>query len=43
MIVASHDPSLAEHADRALHIADGRMVSAAERRPSEPLAVRDAV
>jgi putative ABC transport system ATP-binding protein len=30
VIVASHDPSLAEHSDRALHIADGRLISAAE-------------
>jgi ABC-type lipoprotein export system ATPase subunit len=30
VIVASHDPSLAEHPDRALHIADGRLISAAE-------------
>jgi putative ABC transport system ATP-binding protein len=27
VIVASHDPSLAEHSDRALHIADGRMIT----------------
>ena len=34
VLVASHDPSLAEHADRALHIADGRLVSEA----GQPLA-----
>ena len=34
VIVASHDPSLAEHSDRALHIADGRLVSAAEAEES---------
>lgn len=43
VLIASHDPSLAEHADRALQIADGRMIGPGERRPSEPLAVRDAV
>jgi putative ABC transport system ATP-binding protein len=26
VIVASHDPSLAEHADRALHLVDGRLI-----------------
>ena len=36
MIVASHDPSLAEHSDRALHIADGRLISASEDDESTP-------
>ena len=31
VIVASHDPSLAEHADRELHLLDGRLVPDAER------------
>ena len=26
VIVASHDPTLAEHADRALHLVDGRLI-----------------
>ncbi len=34
VIVASHDPSLADHADRSLHIADGRLVAAADRAPA---------
>ena len=34
VLVASHDPLLAEHADRALHLADGRLVGEA----GEPLA-----
>ena len=29
VIIASHDPSLTEHVDRALHIADGRLVDEA--------------
>jgi ABC-type lipoprotein export system ATPase subunit len=29
VIVASHDPSLAEHADRELHLVDGRLLPAA--------------
>jgi ABC-type lipoprotein export system ATPase subunit len=41
VIVASHDPTLAEHADRALHIVDGRIVSAAEAG-ADPAAARDA-
>ncbi len=28
VIIASHDPSLADHADRTLHIADGRLTTA---------------
>jgi putative ABC transport system ATP-binding protein len=39
VVVASHDPSLAEHTDRALQIVDGRLV-----RPSdadEPTRVSD--
>jgi ABC-type lipoprotein export system ATPase subunit len=36
VIVASHDPSLAEHADRALQIADGRLISVAETVESVP-------
>ncbi len=31
VIVASHDVTLAEHADRALHLLDGRLVSADEQ------------
>jgi ABC-type lipoprotein export system ATPase subunit len=31
VIVASHDPSLAEHADRRLHLVDGHLLQAAER------------
>jgi ABC-type lipoprotein export system ATPase subunit len=31
VVVASHDPSLAEHADRELHLLDGRLVPGAER------------
>jgi ABC-type lipoprotein export system ATPase subunit len=30
VIVASHDPSLAEHADRSLHLLDGRVVAPAQ-------------
>jgi ABC-type lipoprotein export system ATPase subunit len=30
VIVASHDPSLAEHADRGLHLVDGHLVPAAD-------------
>jgi ABC-type lipoprotein export system ATPase subunit len=30
VIIASHDPSLAEHADRELHLIDGRLVAAAD-------------
>jgi putative ABC transport system ATP-binding protein len=30
VIVASHDPSLTEHADRSLHLLDGRVVSPAK-------------
>jgi len=30
VIVASHDPSLTEHADRSLHLLDGRVVSPAQ-------------
>jgi putative ABC transport system ATP-binding protein len=29
VIIASHDPSLAEHADRELHLLDGRLIPAA--------------
>jgi putative ABC transport system ATP-binding protein len=29
VIIASHDPSLAEHADREMHLVDGRLVPAA--------------
>ena len=31
VIVASHDPSLAEHADRSLHLVDGRVVPPSDR------------
>jgi ABC-type lipoprotein export system ATPase subunit len=38
VIVASHDPSLAEHSDRELHLIDGRIVRDAERtRPAREL------
>jgi putative ABC transport system ATP-binding protein len=30
VIIASHDPSLAEHADRSVHLLDGRVVSGAQ-------------
>ena len=30
VIVASHDPSLAEHTDRALQLVDGRLVGPAD-------------
>ena len=36
VIVASHDPSLAEHSDRALHIADGRMITPADEPQQLP-------
>ena len=31
VIVASHDPSLSEHADRSLHLVDGRLVPPSDR------------
>lgn len=31
VIVASHDPSLTEHADRGLHLLDGRLIPAPDR------------
>lgn len=38
VIVASHDPSLAEHVDRELHLVDGRLVPAPDReRPAREL------
>ncbi len=36
VIIASHDPSLADHADRSLHIADGRLVATGDRPPAVP-------
>ncbi len=33
VIVASHDPTLAEHADRALHLVDGQLTDGGEGRP----------
>jgi ABC-type lipoprotein export system ATPase subunit len=39
VIIASHDPSLAEHADRALNIVDGRLVGpAGDPEPAPELA-----
>jgi putative ABC transport system ATP-binding protein len=38
VIVASHDPSLTEHADRALHLVDGRLVAPIDRQSAEELA-----
>ncbi|MFZ0091367.1 MAG: ABC transporter ATP-binding protein [Solirubrobacteraceae bacterium] len=32
VIIASHDPSLADHADRSLRLADGRLVAVGDRR-----------
>ena len=36
VIIASHDPSLTEHADRALHIVDGRLTPPADQPEPAP-------
>ncbi len=43
ILVASHDPTLLEHADRGIAIADGRIVPATEHRPAAVPARREEV
>ena len=41
VIVASHDPSLTEHADRTLHLVDGRWLDRVDQAHGRPRSSRD--